>query len=209
MPDVSLEMIIREETRLRYIVGIDEAGRGAIAGPVVAGAVILPLDAPETLEKLERVNDSKQLTFRQRETLYDLIVEHALSWGVGSTAAHDIDRHGIIPANARAMEMALAQLEPAGDFLLIDGRMRLRNVALPQKSVIRGDGLSLSIAAASILAKVTRDRHMIALDATHPQYGFGRHKGYCTAQHVMAIQRYGPCPTIHRYTFAPIRTPLL
>lgn len=209
MPSVALELAIRNETGLQHVAGLDEAGRGALAGPVVAAAVILPLDTPDRLEKLAGVNDSKQLTFRQRESLYELIIRHALAWGVGSTPAKDIDRYGIIPANARAMEMALAQLGTSANFLLIDGRMRLRNVALPQKSVVRGDSLSLSIAAASILAKVTRDRHMVALDATYPQYGFGRHKGYCTRQHVSAIERYGPCRDIHRYTFAPIRSPLL
>ncbi len=209
LPTLELENAVRAETGLRHIVGLDEAGRGALAGPVVAAAVILPLDAPHRLRYLREVNDSKQLTAKQRERLYILIVEHALSWGVGSSPAEDIDRMGIIPANVRAMEAALKQLDPPGEFLLIDGRMRLSNVSLPQQSVIRGDSLSLSIAAASILAKVTRDRHMIALESSYPQYGFGRHKGYCTRQHVVAIDRHGPCPTIHRYSFAPIRPPLL
>lgn len=209
MPDVTLENKVREELGLQLIAGLDEAGRGALAGPVVAAAVILPLDSPQRLQQLHAVNDSKQLTFRQREALYELIMEHALCWGVGSTAADEIDRSGIIAANAMAMEAALAQLQPSAQYLLIDGRMRLRNLPLPQQSVIRGDALSLSIAAASILAKVTRDRHMIALDAELPQYGFSQHKGYCTARHVAAIEKHGPRPTIHRFSFAPIRTPLL
>lgn len=209
MPDISLELAIRQETGARFIAGLDEAGRGALAGPVVAAAVILPLDAPNRLQKLQQVDDSKQLTPQQREALYYLIVAHALCWGVGSTPAPEIDRFGIIPANARAMESAIAQLNPRGDFLLIDGRMKLRNVPLPQQAVIRGDSLSLSIAAASIIAKVTRDRHMQALDAQFPEYGLGRHKGYCTRQHVSAIERHGPRPGLHRYSFAPIRTPLL
>lgn len=208
-PNVELENAIRRDTGARYVVGLDEAGRGALAGPVVAAAVILPLDAPATLHKLRDVNDSKRLTARRREQLYELIVTHALCWGVGRASAEEIDRLGIIPANARAMEQALAQLDPGGEFLLIDGRMRLRNVPLPQQSVVRGDSKSLSIAAASILAKVSRDRQMIALGERHPQYGFGRHKGYCTRQHVEALSRHGPCRAVHRFSFAPIRTPLL
>ena len=209
MPDVTLETTVREETSLHHIAGLDEAGRGAVAGPVVAAAVILPLDSPHALAQLHAVNDSKQLSSRQRESLFDLIIQHALCWAVGSIAASQIDQMGIIAANAKAMEQALAQLQPAPPFLLIVGRMRLRNVSLPQQSVVRGDALSLSIAAASILAKVSRDRLMMDLDNHYPQYGFGQHKGYCTARHVAAIEQYGPCPAIHRFSFAPIRTPLL
>ncbi|MFW5943552.1 MAG: ribonuclease HII [Chloroflexota bacterium] len=208
MPTIELEQQARSELQVQYVAGLDEAGRGAVAGPVVAAAVILPLDAPQRLELLFDVNDSKQLTFRRREELYDLIVEHALAYGIGSTPACDIDRMGIIPANARAMQQALSRLQPAGEFLLIDGRMKLPTVPLPQRSVVRGDSLSLSIAAASILAKVSRDRHMIALSEQHPQYGFARHKGYCTQQHVAAIEKYGPC-AVHRHSFAPIRQPML
>lgn len=208
-PNLELERSICREAGVRYVVGLDEAGRGAVAGPVVAAAVILPLDAPQALQKLKDVNDSKQLTPRRREQLYDLIVTHALCWGVGRSSPEEIDRLGIIPANARAMEQALSQLDPGGEFLLIDGRMRLRNVSLPQQSVVRGDSKSLTIAAASILAKVSRDRQMIALDEDYPQYGFGRHKGYCTQQHVEALTHHGPCESVHRFSFAPIRTPLL
>lgn len=208
MPTLELEWTAREESGVRYIVGVDEAGRGAVAGPVVAAAVILPLDAPERLQYLDGVNDSKQMTPPKRDALYDLIVEHALAYGIGSTPAAAIDEMGILPANARAMKTALQKLEPAGEYLLIDGRMRLQGIALPQRPVIRGDSLSLSIAAASILAKVTRDRHMIEQDAHYPQYGFARHKGYCTSQHVTALEQHGPCP-IHRHSFAPIRRGLL
>lgn len=208
MPTLELERAVREELGITYVVGVDEAGRGAVAGPVVAAAVILPLDAPERLQHLNAVNDSKQITPQKREALYTLIVEHALAYGVGSTPAASIDEIGILPANAQAMKAALQELNPAGEFLLIDGRMRLKGIALPQRAVIRGDSLSLSIAAASILAKVTRDRHMIDQDAHYPQYGFARHKGYCTRQHVAALEEYGPCP-IHRHSFAPIRQNLL
>ena len=208
MPTLDLEWAVREETGVRYVVGVDEAGRGAVAGPVVAAAVILPMGAPERLQYLDAVNDSKQITPQKRDALYDLIVEHAVAYGIGNTPAAGIDKMGIVPANAQAMKAALQQLEPAGEFLLIDGRMRLRGIALPQRPVVRGDSLSLSIAAASILAKVARDRHMIDQDAHYPQYGFARHKGYCTAQHVAALKKYGPCP-IHRHSFAPIRRGLL
>lgn len=208
-PNVELEKTVCREAGVRYVVGLDEAGRGALAGPVVAAAVILPLDAPEVLQKLKDVNDSKQLTARRREQLYDLVLTHALCWSVGQASPEEIDRLGIIPANACAMERALSRLDPAGEFLLIDGRMRLRNVSLPQQSVVRGDSKSLSIAAASILAKVSRDRQMIDLGQQHPQYGFARHKGYCTRQHVEALERHGPCRAVHRFSFAPIREPLL
>lgn len=208
MPTLELEVNVCEEAGVRYVAGLDEAGRGALAGPVFAAAVILPLEAPERLQHMQAVDDSKQLTHEQRERLYDLIVEHALTYGIASTPAADVDHIGIIPANAKAMQAALAHLDPPGEYLLIDGRMRLKQVSLPQRSVIRGDSLSLSIAAASILAKVSRDRHMISLAGQYPQYGFARHKGYYTPQHVAALERHGPCP-IHRRSFAPIRQPLL
>lgn len=208
MPTLELEVNVCEEAGVRYVAGLDEAGRGALAGPVFAAAVILPLEAPERLQHMQAVDDSKQLTHEQREGLYDLIVEHALTYGIASAPAADVDHIGIIPANAQAMQAALTHLDPPGEYLLIDGRMRLKQVSLPQRSVIRGDSLSLSIAAASILAKVSRDRHMISLDGQYPQYGFARHKGYYTPQHVAALERHGPCP-IHRRSFAPIRQPLL
>ena len=208
MPSLELEAAIRRESGARYIAGLDEAGRGAVAGPVVAAAVVLPLDDPQRLAAMSAVDDSKQLTPVRRELLFDLIVEHALSYGVGVVPASEIDRIGILPANARAMQRALAQLDPGGDYLLLDGRMRLPRVSLPQRSVIRGDSLSLTIAAASILAKVTRDRHMVEQDIHYPHYGFARHKGYCTAAHVAALEEHGPC-AIHRHTFAPIRRSLL
>ncbi|MDX1663624.1 MAG: ribonuclease HII [Candidatus Promineifilaceae bacterium] len=208
MPTLDLEEAIRRESGARHIAGLDEAGRGAVAGPVVAAAVILPLDDPQRLAALAAVDDSKQLTPARREILYDLIIEHALAYAVGLVRASQIDRIGILPANAHAMQSALSRLEPGGDYLLLDGRMRLPRVPLPQRSVIRGDSLSLSIAAASILAKVTRDRHMVEQDNHYPQYGFARHKGYCTAAHVAALEQHGPC-AIHRHTFAPIRPSLL
>lgn len=208
MASVELELQIRSQWNCTLVAGIDEAGRGAIAGPVVAAAVILPLDRPEKLHSLRHVNDSKQLSSRKRDELYDLIVEHALSYGIGSTQADDIDQMGIIPANAMAMLEAVSQLHPEPEFLLIDGRMRLRTTSTPQQSLIRGDSKSLSIAAASILAKVSRDRYMVSLDKKYPGYHFSAHKGYCTARHTDALNRHGPCQ-VHRYSFAPIRQTLV
>lgn len=207
MPSVLLEDAFRNELGVTFVAGVDEAGRGAIAGPVVAAAVILPLEQPEKLERLIEVNDSKQLTPLKRDLLFDLIMEVALSNGIGATGPEEIDAIGIIPANAAAMSMAISQLDPEAECLLIDGRMRLRN-RLHQKSIIRGDSLSLSIAAASILAKVSRDRQMIALDEKYPGYGFSAHKGYCTPQHVEALMKIGPSD-IHRRTFRPLRQSLL
>lgn len=207
-PTISIENRIIDETGLFFIAGLDEAGRGALAGPVVAAAVILPLEQPHRLKALREVNDSKQLTAKTRERLYDLIIENVLAYGVGSVPASGVDEMGIIPATKQAMRTAVAHLTPAPQFLLIDGRIRLQTLPTPQQSVIRGDGKSLSIAAASILAKVTRDRHMIALETQYPQYGFAQHKGYGTVQHRAAIAEHGPCP-IHRFTFSPIKRPLL
>lgn len=208
MPDLSLETAVFLQQHLLYIAGLDEAGRGALAGPVVAAAVILPLDDADTPRYLEGVNDSKQLTAKQRDALFAPITEYALAYGIGQEPAAVIDEIGIIPATKRAMQQALDQLKPQAEFLLIDGRIRLKNNPLPQQSVIRGDAQSVSIAAASILAKVTRDRLMVAEDARYPAYGFARHKGYGTEFHLAALAAHGPCP-LHRRTFAPIRQPLL
>jgi ribonuclease HII len=190
------------------IAGIDEAGRGAVAGPVYAAAVILDLDDALSLSQLVDVDDSKQKTANQREELYALITKHSLAFGIGSKPSEIIDRDGIISANAQAMMLAVAQLDPNPEYLLIDGRMRLKNLAIRQEPIIRGDAKSLSIAAASILAKVSRDRHMIRLARRFPGYGFERNKGYCTPEHIAALERLGPTP-VHRYSFAPIRTTLL
>jgi ribonuclease HII len=190
------------------IAGIDEAGRGAVAGPVYAAAVILDLDDALSLSELVDVDDSKQKTANQREELYALITKHSLAFGIGSKPSEIIDRDGIISANAQAMMLAVAQLDPNPEYLLIDGRMRLKNLAIRQEPIIRGDAKSLSIAAASILAKVSRDRHMIRLAQRFPGYGFERNKGYCTPEHIAALEKLGPTP-VHRYSFAPIRTTLL
>ena len=208
MPDLSLEQWVETEFGVTFVAGLDEAGRGAIAGPVVAAAVILPLDRPEIRQQLAQVNDSKQLTPARREATFDLIAAYALTTGVGRSSAVEIDRLGIMAANRLAMRRAIAQLDPVPQFLLLDGRMRLPAVYLPQRAIVRGDTRSLSIAAASILAKVSRDREMIALDDRYPVYGLRYHKGYCTRAHEAALAAHGPCP-IHRHSFAPIRRPLL
>ena len=208
MASLEFETAVFTQTSLPHIAGLDEAGRGALAGPVVAAAVILPLNNPDALAHLHEVNDSKQLSAKKREAMFSLITEHALAFGIGQEPADVIDEIGIIAATKRAMITAVSQLTPPAQYLLIDGRIRLKNSPLPQQSIIRGDSKSLSIAAASILAKVTRDRLMIELDAHYLPYGFAQHKGYGTEQHRSAIEKYGPAP-VHRYSFAPIRKPLL
>jgi ribonuclease HII len=184
------------------IAGLDEAGRGAWAGPVVAAAVILPPDLA-IAGRLAGVNDSKQLTPGQRERLFDTIQREALAWAAGATPAAQIDAQGIASATRSAMVAAIAGLAPPPDFLLID-YVRLAGLATPQRSLPKGDSKVLSIAAASIIAKVTRDRLLVQLGKVHPGYGFERHKGYGTAQHEEALRRIGPCPE-HRASFAPVR----
>jgi ribonuclease HII len=192
----------------RYIAGLDEAGRGSWAGPVVAGAVILPPDQADWQEiiRLEsgcRLRDSKQLTARQREQLYPIIQQTVLAMGVGVVLPGKIDELGIVPATQQAMDLAIAQLDFPPDFLLIDF-ISLPGLSTAQKSITHGDTLCLSIAAASIVAKVTRDRLMVELDARYPGYGFARHKGYGTPQHRESLARLGPSP-IHRLSFAPMK----
>jgi ribonuclease HII len=207
-PTLELEMKLRLEKGVGRIAGLDEAGRGALAGPVVAVAVILPLDAVGLTERLVQVHDSKLITAKRREQLYDLVVQEALAYGVGIVSSEVIDQIGIMAANHQAMVTAVAQLDPQPDYLLVDGPLYLRGTLLPQRPVVRGDQLSLTIAAASILAKVSRDRLMVELDEHYPQYGFARHKGYGTAVHRAAIVKYGPTP-IHRHSFTPIRQRLI
>lgn len=208
MPDLSLETAAAATHSAHAIAGLDEAGRGALAGPVVAAAVILPLHDAPRLAQLHGVDDSKRLTARQRERLFALIQQHALGYGIGQVDAATIDAIGILPATRLAMQAALAELAPRPDYLLIDGRIRLKQVPIRQEAVVRGDGRSLSIAAASILAKVTRDRLLVQLDAAYPLYGFAQHKGYGTELHRAMLEAHGPCPQ-HRHSFAPIRPTLV
>ncbi len=191
----------------RAIAGIDEAGRGAWAGPLVAAAVILPdlreTEAAALLAALEGVRDSKTLAAPRREALLTNIVTVARGIGVGVVPATELARIGLGAANRLAWLRALTALPFAADFLLLDA-FRLRESPLPQEPIIRGDRHCLSIAAASIVAKVTRDRLLVALDGEFPAYGFARHKGYGTAAHHAALRAHGPC-VAHRQSFAPLR----
>lgn len=177
------------------IAGVDEAGRGPLAGPIVAAAVVLA-------EPVPGLNDSKQLTAEQRDMLFDALQGKEHDIGVALVDAAEIDRIGIQAANYGAMAQAVAKLKKAPDFLLVDG-FALPGVVQPQQRLIKGDSRSLSIAAASIIAKVTRDRIMESLDRDYPEFGFGKHKGYATSEHLAALAQHGPCP-IHRKSFAPI-----
>lgn len=184
------------------IAGVDEAGRGPLAGPVVAAACILPQGL-----FLEGLNDSKKLTAAQRELLFLQLTTHPqVQYGLGIVEAETIDRINILQATFLAMQQAVANLAIIPDHLLIDGNQKPL-FSIPASSLIKGDSLSLSIAAASVLAKVTRDRLLDALDEKWPQYGFKKHKGYGTASHVAAIQKWGPCPS-HRKSFEPIKSQL-
>jgi ribonuclease HII len=192
------------------IAGIDEVGRGPLAGPVVAAAVVLPRDFNQ-----EGIKDSKLLTALQRERLAAIIKAKAVSWGVGVVNVHEIDRFNILKATLRAMARACRALAPAPDHLLIDGKETIPISLLKsprssylapvrQTALIKGDRICLSIAAASIVAKVARDQMMIELDASYPQYGFALHKGYGSAAHLAALRRHGPSP-VHRRSFAQVR----
>ncbi len=203
VPDFQLERALAAECGVGCVAGVDEAGRGALAGPVFAAAVALPLDDPMLVEALREVRDSKLLSAAVRERLVPLINQHAVAYGVGQASAATIDRLGILPATRQAMGDAIRALSPSAAAVLIDGPIRLAAVALPQRAVIRGDQLSVSVAAASILAKVSRDRYMVALHERFPDYGFARHKGYGTAEHRRVLAALGPCPE-HRLTFAPV-----
>ncbi|MGD0765639.1 MAG: ribonuclease HII [Dehalococcoidia bacterium] len=186
---------------LRLVAGVDEVGRGPLAGPVVAAAVVFPPRA--RFAWLAEVDDSKVLSAPKREQLAERIRAKALAVGVGSLSADQVDALGIAPAGRLAMARALAALAPAAEYALIDA-FTLPEVVLPHRGIIDGDALSLSIAAASIVAKVARDRMMLAFDDLYPGYGFCRHKGYGTPEHLDALSRKGPCP-IHRRSFAPVR----
>ncbi len=180
------------------ICGVDEAGAGPLAGPVYAGAVILPFGAD-----IPGLNDSKQLTEKKREALFPIIQETALAWAVASVSAQEIDETDILTARMRAMDRAIAQLTPPADFALVDGNRdkgRGAAITLAHACIVKGDSLSASIAAASILAMASRDRHMLEMDEIYPQYGFAQHEGYGTKVHYDAIRQFGPSP-IHRATF--------
>jgi len=202
-PDLCLELALHREGH-HNVVGLDEAGRGSWAGPVVAAAVVLPLDRGDLAAELNGVRDSKLLSPGRRQELFELVQNVAAGVGVGVMPASFIDQHGIVMANREAMRQAVASLPLTPSYLLID-YLRLPSVELPQQGIPKGDRRHLSIAAASIIAKVTRDRMMIEMDSLYPGYGFARHKGYGTRQHRDALYRLGPCDT-HRLSFNPMRT---
>ena len=186
----------------KHVAGADEVGRGAWAGPVVATAVILPADARVLEPLLGAVDDSKKLAPRTRERLFDVIHSHAVAIGVGNASAEEIDAVGIAQANRLALARAIGHLSVQPDCVLLDF-FTLPQLQLPQRGVLHGDALSLTIAAASIIAKVTRDRWMAEQDDSHPGYDFTRHKGYGTAMHRAALAALGPC-ALHRRSFAPV-----
>jgi ribonuclease HII len=192
------------EQGVTRIAGVDEAGRGPLAGPVFAAAVIFPVEwimggFPKSLHK---VNDSKQLTPEEREKLFAELVSHPeVCYAITQVDWQMIDQINILRATHRAMNLALAQLRPAPEHVIVDG-LRVKTMQFPQTAIVSGDALSYSIAAASILAKVSRDRLMVELDQAYPGYGFAQHKGYATPEHFAAIKTLGACP-IHRQSFSP------
>lgn len=182
----------------QFVAGVDEVGRGPLAGPVVAASVILPVDC-----YIPKLNDSKKLSQKVREELYNIIAREAVAIGVGVVSAREIDKINIYQATKKAMRLAISQLPVTPDYLLIDA-LQLEGLPIPQKSIVQGDAKSISIAASSIIAKVTRDRLMKQMAQRYPQYGFDRHMGYGTKQHLEALNAYGTCPE-HRLSFSPIK----
>lgn len=182
------------ESGVKYLCGTDEAGRGPLAGPVVAAACILKPDAV-----IEGLDDSKKLTERRRETLFDIIIENCLTYGIALSKPTEIDGINILNASLLAMRRAVSYLSVKPDLILVDGN-KAYGFEEPAVAVIKGDAKSQSIAAASVLAKVTRDRLCTALDTVYPQYGFAKHKGYPTKEHMAAVYKYGACPE-HRVSF--------
>jgi len=194
MPELwSLENEIYD-SGVHLLCGVDEAGRGPLAGPVCAAAVMLPRGTV-----IEGLNDSKKLTEKRRELLYELIIEKAISYGIAFATVEEIEERNILNATFLAMNRALAKLDPAPELALIDGN-RSTGIERPSRCIVGGDGCCADIAAASILAKVTRDRYMDSMAEQYPEYGFDRHKGYGTKAHYAAIREFGPCP-IHRMSF--------
>lgn len=201
-PDTELDTLFFEKSArqrgYRCVAGVDEAGRGPLAGPVVAAAVVLPAEFD-----LPGLTDSKRLSARQREALYPLIREQAIAVGIGLASASDVDQYNILQATLRSMNQAVSRLACHVDYLLVDGISRIPT-PLPQETLKKGDSRSLSISAASIIAKVVRDRIMQAYDRHYPEYGFAGHKGYGSAKHLQAIARCGPSP-LHRKTFRGVK----
>ena len=200
-PDLKYEKQLWKK-ELRFIAGVDEAGRGALAGPVAAGAVVLPCDSRNLVSQLDGVRDSKEITSAEREAWAVVIKTIAIAWGVGFASANEIDLKGIVPATHLAIFRAFLKLDLTADHILVD-YLTLPEIPVPQTPLVKGDARSLSIACASILAKTARDEVLIAMDQEYPGYQFSHHKGYATKAHQQAIQRLGPCDQ-HRRTFSPV-----
>ncbi len=189
------ELKLYKDNNFEYICGIDEAGRGPLAGPVVVGAVVLPKDS-----FIEGVNDSKKISEKKREKIFDIITEEAICYSVGIVDEKTIDEINILNATKLGVKRALEALKTKPDLLMLDALNNLDTLGIPYMSIIKGDAKNYSIAAASIIAKVTRDRIMREWDDVYPIYGFAKHKGYGTAEHIRIIKENGPCP-IHRQSF--------
>ena len=187
--------IYAKNPNFNYICGIDEAGRGPLAGPVVVASVIMPKDS-----MIEGVNDSKKVSEKKREALYEKILEEAISYGIGIIDQNEIDEINILNATKKALTTSLKELKVKPNVILVDALERIDTLGIPYESIIKGDAKAYSISAASIIAKVTRDRIMREWDELYPMYGFEKHKGYGTAAHIAAIKEYGLCP-IHRKSF--------
>ena len=185
--------------KIQFIVGCDEAGRGCWLGDVFAGAVILPRDFVCDL-----INDSKQLTEKQREEAFVIIKEHALAWGVGRCTAEEIDRMNILNASRLAMERAIENMNHRFDMIITDA-VKILKYEVPMEALIHGDALSQSVAAASIIAKVSRDHYCLELDKQYPEYHIAKHKGYGTKEHMEALEKYGPKRGLHRFSYKPIK----
>ena len=190
-----IEEEIYNKEDVKYICGIDEAGRGPLAGPVVVASVIMPKDS-----MIEGVNDSKKVSEKKREKLYEEITNTAIAWGVGIIDQREIDEINILNATKKGLTNSLKELEIKPDLILVDALTNIDTLGIPYRSIIKGDAKSYSIAAASIIAKVTRDRIMRQWDELYTEYGFEKHKGYGTKMHIDAIKEYGPCP-LHRKSF--------
>ena len=190
-----IENKIYKEENYKYICGIDEAGRGPLAGPVVVASVIMPKDS-----MIEGVNDSKKVSEKKREKLFEQIKKEAISYGIGIIWQEEIDEINILEATKKALTKSLEEMEIKPNLILVDALTKINTLGIPYRSVVKGDAKIYSISAASILAKVTRDRIMRQMDEIYPQYGFASHKGYGTAKHMEAIRENGLCP-IHRRTF--------
>lgn len=203
--DFSYEQQLRAQG-YPLVAGLDEAGRGPLAGPVVAGAVIF--DFTSIPEELKKIADSKKISPKRREELYPIIINKALAYGIGICDHATIDRINVLVAAFLAMKKALSELQQKPSIILVDGGRPLPNYSSPQKNIINGDDLIFSIAAASIIAKVTRDRIMTELHQVYPRYQFCRHKGYGTKLHLDALKLYGPCE-IHRRSFKPVQKLLI